>query len=479
MFLGLLLILVPVVGGLVCFLWSSDRTRPNLIPAFAAPHLLLTLAAVARASDEQRGWLVLDPPGRIVLLLVSSLFAVSAPYAVAYLRRMQPRSNRVFCACLLVFLGMMTFITWSHHLGLMWVAIEATTLSSAPLIYFNRNARSLEATWKYLMVGSVGIALALLGSLFLGYSATLSGRVPSLLFDDLNRNAAAFSKAWLHPAFVLLLVGYGTKMGLAPMHTWKPDAYGEAPGLVGGLLAGGMTSCAFLAILRVFHVLVAAGETAFASRILVYLGLFSMAFAGVFMVRQKDFKRMLAYSSVEHMGILVLGLGLGLTGVFGALLHMVNNGLIKGVMFLSAGNIHRAYGSKSTDDVTGAWRRVPWSGALFLVGFVAVTGSPPFGPFVSEFTILNAAFAQHRYVAAAAFLLFLLVVFMGMGTTVLALVVGEAPPRTAAAARFPDTKFTVLPLLVLLGASLVMGIAMPGAVSDLLHKAAHYVGDLP
>jgi hydrogenase-4 component F len=478
MLLALALILIPVLGGLIAFLRLDDRSRPNLIPAVAVPHLLLTIVAVVRSHPDGQGWLVLDPPGRVVLLLISTLFAISAPYSVAYLRRRTERPNRVFVACLLVFLGMMTFITWSHHLGLMWVAIEATTLSSAPLLYFNRNARSLEATWKYLMVGSVGIAIALLGSLFLGYSATLSGRVPSLLFGDLNRNAAAFSKAWLHPAFVLLLVGYGTKMGLAPMHTWKPDAYGEAPGLVGGLLAGGMTSCAFLAILRVFQVLVSAGDAEFASRILVALGLFSMAFAGVFMVRQKDFKRMLAYSSVEHMGILILGLGLGAAGVFGALLHMVNNSLIKGVMFLSAGNIHRAYGSKSTDDVSGALHRVPWSGALFLIGFVAVTGSPPFGPFVSEFTILNAAFGQQRYVTAAAMLLFLLVVFMGMGSTVLSLVMGKAPaPKSALA--FPDTASTVLPLLLLLGASLIMGIAMPRGVQDLIRQAAHYVGGGP
>ena len=160
------------------------------------------------------------------------------------------------------------------------------------------------------------------------------------------------ARPWLLAAFVMMLVGYGTKMGLAPMHAWKPDAYGEAPGMVGALLAGGLTSCAFLILMRVYHVCVLAGEAAYVSRLLVFMGLLSMGVAGVFMVSQKDFKRMLAYSSVEHMGILVLGLGLGGIGVFGALLHMINNGMTKGVLFLSAGNIHRAYGGQ--DDGQGA-----------------------------------------------------------------------------------------------------------------------------
>jgi hydrogenase-4 component F len=476
MALALLGILVPVAGALLAFAWRSERSRPLWLPVVAAAHLAVTICAlVARPQPSAGRWLMLDPPGRLVLLLVSTLFAVVSVYGVGYLRERSERPNRIFCACLMFFLGMMTFIVWSHHLGLMWVALEATTLSSGPLLYFNRNARSLEATWKYLMVGSVGIALALLGSFFLGYAAVQAGGEPSLLFDDLVRNAPGFSKSWLQAAFVLLVVGYGTKMGLAPMHTWKPDAYGEAPGIVGALLAGAMTSCAFLALARVFHVLTAAGEGQFAGRILVVLGLFSMAVAGVFTVRQRDLKRMLAYSSVEHMGILAFGLGLGGSGIFGAFLHMLNNGIIKGVMFLSAGNIHRAYDSKYVEDVSGALRRVPWSGALFLAGFFAVTGSPPFGPFVSELAILNAAMEQHRWGVAAAMLGLLLIVFMGMGVTVLGVVQGEAGP-SASPSRFRDGILNTLPALVLLAMSFGMGVAMPDAIQSMVREAADYVG---
>lgn len=469
-------ILIPLLGAAAALLTRSETRRPLLLPVFGVAHLVATLIAVMTGDPRTAtGWLALDPPGRLVLLLVSILFTVCSFYAVAYLRVRDDRPNRVFCACLLAFLGMMSFITWAHHLGLMWVAIEATTLSSAPLLYFNRTQRSLEATWKYLLVGSVGIALALLGSLFLGYSSRAAGFSSSLLFEDLVRFAPNFSKPWLHAAFILLLVGYGTKMGIAPMHTWKPDAYGEAPGLVGALLAGGMTSCAFLAILRVFHILAAAGEAAFASRMLVAMGLLSMGVAGAFLVRQRDFKRMLAYSSVEHMGILTLALGLGPAGAFGALLHMVNNGLVKGVLFLTAGNIHRAYGSKSADEVTGAMRRVPWSGVLFLAGFIAVTGSPPFAPFVSEFSILNAAFGQRRYLVAGLMLLFLLIVFIGMGATVLSTVQGK-PSTPATGPQFRDRLLTVLPPLSLMILVTVLGLYLPSPLRDLLDRAVGYVG---
>ena len=325
---------------------------------------------------------------------------------------------------------MMTLVTLSHHLGLMWVAMEATTLVSCAAASISTTT---PARWRRpgstCSIGSVGIALALFGSFFLAYSSLKAGLESTLLFDQLIKDAPQLSPPWLHAAFVLLFIGYGTKMGLAPMHTWKPDAYGEAPGIVGTLLAGGVTSCAFLAILRVYQICRAGAEAEFAREIMIFMGLLSMAVAAVFMVRQRDFKRMLAYSSVEHMGILVLGIGIGGLAVYGALLHLINNGLTKGVLFLSAGNIHRAYGSKVTDDVRGAIQRVPLSGALFLAGFLAITGSPPFGPFVSEFTIVNAAVGSGQYLAGGLFLLLLGVVFIGMGATVLAVVQGKPPEQ--------------------------------------------------
>ncbi|MBI4511039.1 MAG: hydrogenase [Deltaproteobacteria bacterium] len=470
------LFLVPLLFALAAMLMPAHRARPLLVPLGAAVHLGLVTLALGSEGEVSAwgGWLVLDKLGRVVLPLVSGLFFACSLYVPTYLRIRSGRPNRVFCSALLAFLGMMTLITLSHHLGLMWVALEANTLVSAPLLYFGQNSRSLEATWKYLLIGAVGIALALLGSFFLAYAALHAGRHGSLVVDDLVRDAPMLSRPWLHTAFVVLFVGYGTKMGLAPMHTWKPDAYGEAPGLVGALLAGGLTSCAFLALLRFYQILAAAGEGAFARDLMVVIGLLSMAVAGVFMARQRDYKRMLAYSSVEHMGILVLGMGIGGLAAFGALLHLVNNALTKGVMFMAAANIHRAYGHKTIDRVGGALRRVPASGALFLAGFFAITGSPPFGPFLSEFTILRGAVASGRYGVAAAFLVLLFVVFVGMGNTVLAVVQGK-PPEDVRETGFHESVGTVGPALVLLLAVAVLGVWVPPALSLALQDAATFI----
>jgi hydrogenase-4 component F len=474
-----LLILFPLAMAAVTFGLPSNRWRPWLLPAGALVQLAVTLAAVFQPADQPPvsgldSWLLLDALGKVILSFLSVLFFLCSLYAPGYLALRVDRPNRIFCANLFVTLSMMTLVALSHHLGLMWVAMEATTLVSAPSIYFNQNARSIEATWKYLLICSVGIALALLGSFFLAYASLKSGLESTLLFDPLIQAAPHLSPQWLHAAFVLLFVGYGTKMGLAPMHTWKPDAYGEAPGIVGTILAGGVTSCAFLAILRVYQICRASAEAEFAREIMVFIGLLSMAVAAVFMARQKDFKRMLAYSSVEHMGILVLGVGIGGLAVYGALLHLINNGLTKGVLFLSAGNIHRAYGSKFTDDVSGAIRRVPLSGALFLAGFLAITGSPPFGPFVSEFTIVNAAVGSGQFIAVGLFLLLLAVVFIGMGATVLAVVQGSAPEQKQPDA-FRDSIATGAPILLFMGLVLLLGLYIPAPLEMLLRDAAGFL----
>ncbi|MBI1854060.1 MAG: hydrogenase [Planctomycetes bacterium] len=477
--MSLMLIIFPVVMAAVTFSVPSNRWRPWLLPLGAMGHLVLVLWVILRAAPGDPGtalggWLALDALGKLVTVFLSVLFFLCSLYAPGYLALRSDRPNRVFCANIFIVQAMMTLVTLSHHLGLMWVAMEATTLASAPLLYFNHNSRSLEATWKYLLIGSVGIALALFGSFFLAYASLKAGLQSELLFDQLVKDAPRLSTPWLHAAFVLLFVGYGTKMGLAPMHTWKPDAYGEAPGIVGTLLAGGVTSCAFLAILRIYQICRAGADAEFAREIMIFMGLLSMAVAAVFMVRQRDIKRMLAYSSVEHMGILVLGIGVGGVAAYGALLHLINNGLTKGVLFLSAGNIHRAYGSKITDDVQGAIQRVPLSGSLFLAGFLAITGSPPFGPFVSEFTILNGAIGSGQYLAGGVFLLLLGIVFIGMGATVLAVVQGT-PSDQGKANSFRDSVATGLPILLFMAIVLLLGLYIPPPLESLLRDAAAFL----
>ncbi|TNF33738.1 MAG: hydrogenase [Deltaproteobacteria bacterium] len=466
--MALALVLIPALGAAAALLYRDNHRRPWLLVAVAVLHLALTVAVLFGAIPApDTAWLWLDPPGRLVLGLVSVLFLASAIYAVGYLRYRAERNNAVFVAALSALLTALTIAVLSRHLGVMWVAVELAALVSAPLIYFNRNKRSIEATWKYLLVGSVGVAIALLGTFFIAYAAVHGGAEPSLRLDDLATTAPTLSRPWLRAGFVLVLVGYGTKMGLAPMHTWKPDAYGEAPGLAGALFAGGVTSAAFLAILRVLRVCNAAGEGAYASSLLLGLGLFSMAIAGALLIGQRDVKRMLAYSSVEHMGILAIGVSLGGVGTFGAMLHLLANGLTKGVLFLSAANLHRGYQSRFTTDVSGALRGMPVSATLFLLGFFAITGAPPFGPFVSELTIARAAFLGDQPLTGALFLLFLLVVFIGMGQTVLKLCFGDGPGPTTT---WRDRVATTAPIFALLALVLMLGTLIPEPLSALLHE---------
>jgi hydrogenase-4 component F len=289
----------------------------------------------------------------------------------------------------------------------------------------------------------------------------------SLFFPDLVREAPHLSHPWLRAAFILLFVGYGTKMGLAPMHTWKPDAYGEAPGIVGAMLAGGVTTVAFIAILRVRAVVAAAGEGATADRTLLAIGLFSMLVAALFLLGTRDFKRMLAYSSVEHMGILSVGAALGPAGVFAALFHVWTNGLTKGALFLSAGNIRRAAGSPSMDEVRGMSAITPRSVAIFVTGMFAVTACPPFGPFFSELRLVRAAFETGHGGAMVPCMVGLLLAFFGLTRVVFG--ISDGRPRRggkAAVRRLPETRSVILPPLVLLGFSLWLGLFTPAVLRD-------------
>lgn len=466
------LIILPLIGAAVTWLIPFDRMRPKALALFASAHMGITIRMlIVTPPESPGGWFQLDALGKIVLLSTSTLFLTCAVYAIGYLFYRRERSNRLLCMWLLICLSAASLVTITHHLGLMWVALETTTISMAPLIYFNRNARSIEATWKYLLICSVGVALALIGLYFLAYATIVARVEPSLLLDDLIRDAGKLSSGWVHAAFVFLLVGFGTKMGLAPLHTWKPDAYGEAPGLVGALLSGGLVNLAFLALLRVYQLCIATKEIAFFQNALIVMGLFSMVIAAIFMARQADFKRMLAYSSVEHVGIMAVALGLGGKAIFGALFHVLANGLTKGVLFLSSGNIHRSYNSKNTDHVRGALRRLPWSGGLFLAGFIAITGSPPFAPFISEFTIISSAFIQGRMLIGAIFLISLTIIFIGMALTVLPMVMGEVPADSEATS-YRDTVGTVGPPLVLLMLVFVLGVWIPAPLMALLRDAS-------
>jgi hydrogenase-4 component F len=470
------IILLPAFLAVPAALLPSNRFRTWLVPVGGFAHLILTLMTVGAGPTATAGpMLGLDALGTLILLVVSLLYAVSSIYAIGYLHCHMSWGTRTNIICLLLFLSAMSLATMARNLGLLWVAVESTTLVSAPLIYYHQNKLSIEATWKYLLLCSVGIALAMLGIFFVAYAGLAGGQEGTLQLDHVLGAASQYSRLWLRAGFVFLLVGFGTKMGLAPLHSWKPDVYGEAPGLIGGLLAGGLTSIAFLAILRAMQIMAAAGEQSLARHLLLVLGIASLTLAAVFVVRQKDIKRMLAYSSIEHMGILAIGVGIGGLATYGAMFHILNNALTKGALFMSAANIHRYYGSKRICETQGSLGILPFSASLFLVGFLAITGSPPFSTFVSEFTILRTIFAINSPVLAIVILLLLAMVFIGMGRTVIPVTVGPAMEEYREPPQYRETILTVLSPLLLMAMIFCLGIYLPAPLHDLFSRAASIV----
>lgn len=474
----LLHFLFPLLGLCLAGLlpWRAARTRIPLLVSLADLAVLLLMW-------DQPGpflgeWLALDALGQWILLTIDVLMVLCAWYAPSYLALRKDRNDRLLLMCLCAFCGLSAGVVTAQHLGLMWVMMETTTLATAPMVFFNRTPRSIEAAWKYLLIGSVGVALALMGTVSLSFAAHQAGLKEPLFTGVMISAVDGMSAPWLRVGFVLLLVGYGTKMGLAPLHSWKPDAYGEAPGLVGAVLAGGVTSCAVACLLRVGTVVFPSSQGPFARELLVGFGILSLAWAMVFLVRQSDLKRLLAYSSVEHMGIIALGIGVGGAATRFALYHLAANALVKCALFLSVGNIHRAYLTKMLPEVTGVIRRLPVSGWSFLVAFLAITAMPPFAPFYSEFGLILSLLGGGRWVLGAIFLATLAVIFLGMSASVLRAVQGpsNAEPLDAP---YRDRFGTTAPILVALGLALVLGLWMPEPLSEVLRGATVLLGGLP
>jgi|LSQX01.1.fsa_nt_gb hydrogenase-4 component F len=471
------LIALPLVAAGSALLLSDHRWRSALLPITGALHMGLALFLFIRPETPLAPlWLDLDPLSTLVLLVTGGLFFACALYALPYLRMRREWGNRLMVAGQLAFLSAVSLAVAARHLGLMWFAVEASTFISAPMIYFFRNPLSLEATWKYLINSAVSVALAMLGILFIAY-ARLSGEGHTdLHLAHLLEHGAQFDVSWLKAGFAFYTVGFATKMGLAPVHMWKPDAYGEAPGLVGALMSGALAAVAFLALLRGVQIMDVAGQAELTRAILVGFGLISIVIGAISMVRQPDIKRLLAYSSVKHMGILVLGVGIGGLAAYGAMLHLVCNAFAKSAAFLLSGNLQRSYGSKRLPDIQGALTHVPASGNLYLISFLALTGTPPFGLFISELLVFIGALQRHYIPAAVILLLSLGVAFVGFLQAVTRATTGQAPDARPA---FRDHWLLVLPPALLLLLTLLLGITTPPPIAALLADAAALFEVLP
>jgi hydrogenase-4 component F len=462
----------------------------NLVAGLAATFAL----SVAIAADFLGGSLpgafdeALRVDGLSALVLVLSAFVglMSGLYSVGYLRRNEARGlvsrwrRREFDALLPLYVFAMLLVAVSNNLGILWIAVELTTLFSVFLVAFHNRDTSLEAAWKFLVLGSLGLAFALLGTVLIFASArgSLGEGLSSLNWTMLMAAASGLHPFTLKLGVVFALIGYGTKAGLAPMHTWKPDAYREAPSPAGVLMAVGMLNGALYCLLRVHLIARAALGPDFSGGLLLALGLLSVAVATPFVLIQWNLKRLLAYSSVEHVGIMALGIGLGAeAATFGALLHMTYHTLAKPVAFFSAGTLAQLHRSSNLDAIgSGTLARTPVASALFIVAALMITGSPPFGLFFSEMVILRAGFAGPHVVAISVFLACLVLLFCGFFYQLGRLVLGTAPGSPGWSSPEPERlDFGTATTLVAAALAVISAFYLPAGLLDLVHAAARVV----
>lgn len=478
----IILLITPLFAALLSFFAAASVSTLNRT-ALAAVGIELVAVAMIAGKVAHNGTFApdatpfsVDALGAIFLLVIGVVGAATAWYSVGYIGAevgkgiIGFRRASQYFSLLHLFLFAMLYAVATESPILMWVAIEATTLSTAFLISFYNKATALEAAWKYLIINSVGLLLGFFGTLLFVHPAAAAGFAGFITWDILFSSAQNLDPSIAKLAFIFILIGYGTKVGLFPMHTWLPDAHSKAPAPISGLLSGVLLNVAFLAVIRFKLVADTAIAPGFTGQLLILLGLLSIVVAGFIIFMQKNYKRLLAYSSIEHMGVIALGYGFGGAGTSAALLHMIYHALAKSALFFSAGSIFLKYSSTKIENVTGMLRLMPGTGLFLIAGFLAITGIPPFGIFITEFSILSAGMAQHPWAAFAA-LSGIILVFTGFLSHVVHMVFGEPPETIEAGEMGPATVFPVLALLVILG---ILSVYIPGVLESLLLSASRF-----
>lgn len=427
----------------------------------------------AFASD----WLYVDALSALLLLVVGLLSVTATLFSASYMEqelaegRIKPVMLQRYYALLQLFIFTMISVLVVENLGLIWVGVEATTLATTLLVAFYFNRSALEAAWKYVMVCNVGILFALLGTILLYYTqVSVAGAGSALSWTALKAVSGQLDPVMVKLAFVFLLIGYGTKVGLAPMHTWLPDAHSQAPSPISGLLSGALLSCAFYALIRNLLVVEGALGPLFIQYALLAFGLFSVVVAIPFILIQHDVKRLLAYSSVEHMGIVAFGLGLGTPlAVYGAALHILNHAVAKSALFYLAGVVSQQFGTKHVMRIRGLFTAMPGIGAMFFIAVLAIVGTPPFNIFLSKFTVVTAAFDAGHPVLGGLLLLLLAGVFAGMLYYATRMVFGAAPGHFR---RRPIGMPGQVAILLSIAWIIVTGIYLPSWLQQLLEQVA-------
>ena len=489
-----LLIVLPLVATLVC-IRAPHRVAAAVTALTGIISFILAVALVPAAKGHTitgLHYLRADALSVIFLLATCFLYAAVGVYSVGYLadEERAVRSETAEQQALFArhsarfYLGLNAF-AWSmicaplvNGLALLWIAIEITTVVSALLVALDNTEGATEAAWKYVLIASSGLGIALLATIFMYYAgAKALGQSYDLAFDPLISAAAQLPQTPVRLAFVLAVVGFGTKVGFFPVHTWLPDAHAEAPTPVSALLSGSLLAVSFYAILRYYQIATGTLGTRFPQIVLLVFGVLSLLLAALYLLEQRDIKRLLAYSSVEHMGILAIGISFGAPiALSGVLLHVLAHAAAKGNAFMGAGVLVRKFGTKELSRMTRGIELLPWSGPLFLIAVLALSAMPPFGLFRSEFQIVTGGFAHGRNVLTAVLVCLVTLAFLGLSlATTRILFHPETDDSTDAASaltRGEPSRWMVAPVVAGVLVLLVLGLALPPDLVELLNSGA-------
>jgi hydrogenase-4 component F len=486
----LILLIIPLLAMVLSYMGGGKKLLDALNIISSGLTMILSLyigsIIVTRGTiqyDFSNQLIYIDAFSALILAVTTVIFFLGSLYTAGYLTdELQKRvinigRVKLFYIFFNAFLLSMMVALITQNLGVMWIAIEATTLSSTFLVGFYNRKNTIEAAWKYIIICSVGIAIALFGIVLLYFSSLPTFKHSPVGFNWLYlfQNAAGLDKGLVKIAFVLILIGFGTKAGLAPMHTWLPDAHSQAPAPVSALLSGVLLNIAIYGIIRIAIIANRTlGNTLFTGRLLIILGLGSIGLAAVFILVQRDYKRLLAYSSIEHMGIISFGIGLMTPlSIFGALYHTLNHAFTKSMLFMASGNVYLGYESRQIAKIKNLLKLMPVTGVVFLLGLLAIIGLPPFGVFNSELVIILSAFSSANYLAVALFMLFVVGVFVGMIKQMTPIFFGgKRQPEQLEFREPPLASFVLITALIII---VILGVYLPQPVTAILNATREII----
>jgi len=474
---------IPLAGGIFLALWGSRRNAPEINALFS----LLTFLAAARLTQQiieqgpmmvGKGWFFIDSFNVFLVALTAFVALTTSLFSRPYMRieeehgRLSPARLRLYHSSYQVFIGAMLLALTTNNMGILWVSMEGATLATVLLVSLYRTPAALEAAWKYFILCGVGIALALFGTILLYFAAEkiLGQGGTALMWTHLNGVKERLEPTVLQLAFVFLLVGYGTKVGLAPLHNWLPDAHAEGPTPISAVLSGLLLNVALYAVMRSKVLVDGALGTDMAGNLMMGFGLLSVVLAAFLIKRQTDVKRMFAYSSIEHMGLITFSFGMGgAVANFAGLLHMTMHSLTKSAIFFAVGHATQKAGTQLMEGIRGLIKTNPTIGWGLMLGTVAILGVPPFGVFASEFLIITTAMHEHPW--ATPFLLTALgVAFASIFGKVQPMVFGETELP-----RLPHQP-ALAPVFLHLALVLVLGLFIPPYLADWYRQAAALLG---